>query len=361
MEKNAIKAKIVALLKKFFPKFLKFMCQELEKNDYDLQKTRANLKSDIHKLVLDEIQKFLGDSIPEWYFWANLEEFEDEEIFGSSDINVLDYPKNQNEKVYEYNQLEFKEKYGSCLCTYYAPIGMLADNGWVLLNGKVREEWAEVRTQMDDFIIDKWGYISKGVDLVYQIWKNLGYGLEKFRFTKSSEAFNHLLENGWRLNIGLQGNSAYSRDSQDDWIVQNEISGKKSWGHSTTIRKIGDTEYQIVVIDSYKGIKKYNIYSFEDFSAFIHSPYVFNNVRAILPSLGLLLSNPENMETKKLFEDVTQSTPFYEAIAFMKERGYMNWYSDWTFKPDEKISRWEFSAVMKRIVEDFEEKLQNQG
>jgi hypothetical protein len=38
-------------------------------------------------------------------------------------------------------------------------------------------------------------------------------------------------------------------------------------------------------------------------------------------------------------------------IKFLKEKGITTWYADWSFRPNQPITRWEMGVMMKRLFD----------
>jgi hypothetical protein len=54
---------------------------------------------------------------------------------------------------------------------------------------------------------------------------------------------------------------------------------------------------------------------------------------------------------ENIFTDVDTSHPFFEQIKFLKEKGITTWYADWSFRPNQPITRWEMGVMMKRLFD----------
>ncbi len=53
------------------------------------------------------------------------------------------------------------------------------------------------------------------------------------------------------------------------------------------------------------------------------------------------------------FSDIPETHPYQEAINYAKENNIVKGYDDWTFRPENKISREEFTKII--IGSNFEE------
>lgn len=49
------------------------------------------------------------------------------------------------------------------------------------------------------------------------------------------------------------------------------------------------------------------------------------------------------------FEDISKDSKYYEALKYLKENNLISGYKDWTFKPNNLVSRWEVAKMMVKI------------
>lgn len=125
----------------------------------------------------------------------------------------IEIPVCESKKTFEYNQLEFKDKYGTNLCTLYAPIGMLSD----LIGAEIaeREELCEIRTKLPDFNPVYGGELVKGDNCVRNWWNKRNPDRQIRQFALDRAELFEALEKGYRINIGYRGNKNYNQDVSD--------------------------------------------------------------------------------------------------------------------------------------------------
>ena len=63
-------------------------------------------------------------------------------------------------------------------------------------------------------------------------------------------------------------------------------------------------------------------------------------------ALDFTLPPPPVITLPNVFADVTASSPYYNALVYLKAQGIIGGYSDGTFKPDQKINRAEFTKIV---------------
>ena len=102
-------------------------------------------------------------------FYGALEK-EDPRDFRLGADTTFDIEKAPFQTTHEYNQLEFREKLGTNLCTCYAPIGMLSDLIGRELTDEERKTLAETRYGMPDFDPSVGGYLVEGNNCVRKWW-----------------------------------------------------------------------------------------------------------------------------------------------------------------------------------------------
>lgn len=191
--------------------------------------------------------------------------------------STIEIQKAPFSETHEYNQLEFSKEFGSNLCTLYAPIGMLSD-----LTGKdisERHNLCAIRSKMPDFDPSIGGYLVEWNNCVRKWWNeaNPTNQIRQFSVTIGDDNFMDALEKGYRINIGYRGNRKYNEDSNDG-VLDNYDIGITSYWHSTTCKLVNGN----VIVDNYKGVKKFNTYSIKDFNAFLKSGIVFNTAYLFL-------------------------------------------------------------------------------
>lgn len=239
----------------------------------------------------EELMALFDMEFPEGYTGAIMVEDPRDYKLGAT---TLDIPKALNTTTFEYNQLEYATKFGQNLCTLYAPIGMLSD----LIGKRIenREALCQLRTDMYDFNPSVGGYLSEGVNCVRNWWNKNNPNNQIRSFALNNSEIMEAMKKGHRVNIGYMGNATYNKDAADGVLDSMNI-GPTSYGHSTTVKIVGDE----VVVDSYAGVKKHNIYKVADFQAFLDSPltfatgymYMFNSA-AIDAQIALLKEKHKN-------------------------------------------------------------------
>lgn len=106
---------------------------------------------------------------------------------------------------------------------------------------------------------------------------NEGNQVRQFAISVTDPKFKEALEKGYRINIGYRGNAKYNADAADGTLDDYSI-GSTTYGHSTTV-KMRNGE---VIVDSYSGVKPFNVYSIRDFEAFLSSGIAFQTAYLFL-------------------------------------------------------------------------------
>ena len=191
----------------------------------------------------------------EWYNWALLEVSENDFILGGDfDINKL--PKIEKQ-IFEYNQLEFKQTYGYCLCTAYARIWVASDNLGTNINMKQRQDLVKLRYNAPDFDPKVWGRLSEGINITRNYLKTIWKDVISYRLSTKSQLFWDLLNKWYSLNIWINVSDDLLKDMQDNWIIEKATFWKTKYWHSIRIKDL--------IIDNYEWIFKYNKYKVKRF------------------------------------------------------------------------------------------------
>jgi hypothetical protein len=271
-----------------------------------------------------------------WYNWALLVTDERDFIAGWN-IDISDFPIIKSATPNEFNQQEFALAYWYCLCTNYAPIWMLADNTWLVLNTKQRQDTVELRAKMADFNPKTWGYLSEWVKNIQQYARTLWEKVSYVRVSTKTQDFWDLYNKGYRINIWITVWETFLSDAQDNGRLDQISFWPAKFGHSTTIRKMDKDN----IIDNYKDVLKYNIYSVKDLKALIDNWTIYEWAYVIFVDKEDLITNTKN----KIMEEIT--------LQGAKD-AFTNWF--WNGERPKEVALREEVASM---IEKMYEKLKN--
>lgn len=275
---------IKEFLIKFFKPIAKEIIRDLVKNDFNLEKTKLEFKDDLKEFVLDQLSEYLRFESEDWFFGAILNNdvvSSDYIAWAENWFDLSGISENPYKTVTEFDQKEFADL-GPSNCTLYAVEWMGADNAWVITTQKERKLRVKYR-QINYFFTPKWGYL-RDWNIAYREWinKNTDFEVSYFTFKKTDELFESLLNKGYRLNFWYRGTSNFRKDARDGVLddPKRAMSWKAIYGHSTTLKKIGD---DYVLVDSYKG-RSYNKIKISDLSAFKGSDFFFQTIHFVVSS-----------------------------------------------------------------------------
>ena len=174
------------------------------------------------------------------------------------------YYKNveDRDKIWLYNQLEFKE-YWKNLCTIYWPIttlSIMARRGFSKLE---RQELVKLRTAESDFDKSVGGYTVRGCDVARKWWnlRNPNNPIVTMVIENDSEQRQKLFGRDLPLVTSFRWNKAYNDDSKDG-IVEGTSFSPTSYWHCRTI-------YGLEVLDNYN--RKYAYPSIENYNKLVES------------------------------------------------------------------------------------------
>lgn len=258
--------------------------------------------------------------------WAILDYDERDFILGG-EISLPDILS----PTYEYNQLEWKDEYGYCLCTIYAPIWVVSDNTNITITGKQRKELVEQRYNLPDFDANVWWLLSEGINITRKYYKSIWYKVSSLRINTKEDLFN-LLDKWYRVNIWMIVKDDFIEDTQKDWILNSTPIWNPKYGHSTSIKKIWDN----FIIDNYKWTHTYNKILINDLQNLIDEWIIYEWAFVLF----LDKSNIINNKKKQLMEDIKLES----AKAFVSR-----WYTNWE-RPQDNITREEMWAIFERVL-----------
>lgn len=174
-------------------------------------------------------------------------------ILSSEEIKTLpDLPK-QDDIIFEYNQT------GTPHCTLYSALGALSDLFNREITQKQIDETVEESYKRWRIRWEGW-YVKDAVNLACDMWMKW-YPDEKVAYYRISNAdddtIQSLLNKGYSVCTGFQGNSEYQNDREDNGQVDKSKFGIKTYWHAVSLRKT--TKWDRTVKDNYKG-RKTNLY-----------------------------------------------------------------------------------------------------
>ena len=209
---------------------------------------------------------------------------------------------------------------------------MYADNINIDITENERKQLATRRVNLPDFDKNVWGYLSEWINDIRKFYKEKWLPISSIRINTWSEDFKKVLDKGYRINIWMVIKDDYIKDTQEDWILNNTPKGTTKYGHSTTIKKIGDN----YILDNYKGVLNYNKIKVNNLQDLID--------KWIIYEWAYLLFVDENEKILQIKKQIMSMIKLESAKKFVA-RGY----TDWT-KPELPITREEFWAIMERVL-----------
>ena len=242
-----------------------------------------------------------------WYNWTMLTERDEDLQIVGWEFNLEKIPDIKLSTI-EYNQNEFAKDYGYCLCSLYAPIWW-AEN-IKEINEKDRKDLSFARIRKTDFDINSGWYWHIWVDLIRNYLKLYDKEIIQYTFKKTDSLFYWFLDKWYRIIIWLSIKDEFFNDSQSDWILDSDWAWSTKYGHFATIKKVGEN---YCIVDNYKWVLKYNIYTIKQLDKLISNWVIFNSCYVFL-----------NWNTKKL----------------------TIW--NWT-RADDNITRNELNIILKRL------------
>lgn len=213
----------------------------------------------------------------------------------------------------------------------------------------VNEDFTENRLELLNLAKEQWlfqewywMYFNDWCDLVRKWWNNNNPDKKviTFRLQYWTEDFNTALENWYRLAWWYKRSQSYIEDWQD-WVVDWDSFNDTSWWHCVSIQKWTNW-YQVEEINSYKWVLKVNRYNIAHLDKLVdklwwNEFYIFITIN----------------QMTEIFKDVTSDMPWSEAVKFLKDNEIIKGYSDWTFAPNQPISRLEVAIMLQRFYEKF--------
>lgn len=208
-----------------------------------------------------------------------------------------------------------------------ATLDPLFDKGWEL-QGKFG-----TRTSNGDYVqtalksLVKNGLITK--DGVYKID---GYA----RIEKSE--INYWLAQGFAIVTSAPVTKTNFKKAKYEGIWTG-LDGDRTGGHA-------------FIIDGYKPFYKIASNSYGDtWGKFGDGTFLIENED--VEDLGTCYIVYDQKDLKYIFKDVTEESPFAEAIQSMKEKGIINGYGDGSFLPNQPITRGETAQVITNLIKYF--------
>jgi len=266
--------------------------------------------------------------------WYKFQPHDYELSWDDSEIVLI---KQNSEKKHFYNQWAQPRTRNACVL--YACVWAISDLTWYEFTLSELLEIVDI-AEKDYWWQEDWGmYLPRWVDCVRNWWnkKFPDNKLTSYRLFIWDEIYKKALDLWYTLACSYLISSWYFIDSQDNWVINTNTSKDwdLKWWHAI---RIIDPK---TIADNYKWKKKYNVYENDKIEKFTQE--------AMFRKPAYLFIKNSDME--KIFTDVDKTHPFYEHIKFLKEKWITVWYSDWSFRPNDNITRWEMAVMLKRLYE----------
>lgn len=277
----------------------------------------------------------------DWILWWNSE----------LSVKLELAPVINNWKYYWYNQAA--QPRTRMACTMYSAFGCVTDLTWYIFTLEQILEICDIAEKDYEWNEAEWGWLHKAIDCVRHYYnekvvKSPGDTLMSFKVEVWGEDYDNALEKWYSIQIWYRTKTSYYKDSQDNWNIDlDSFMDKNNWGHAVRVKKkwthlVG---FDTSIVDNYDWHKKYNEYTNEKIEK-LKKDWMFFD-------WGYLYLKVENMTA---FKDIPSGHPFAKAISWAKENWLIKGYSDWEFKADQPITRWELVAILNRFEKHLIEK-----
>jgi len=178
----------------------------------------------------------------------------------------------------QYNQTEVSAN----SCTLHGSLGAVSDlTGYRFTLEERKALWDQAK-MLGASDIDGW-YISKAVDLVRQYWnkQNPTNQLVSFRIDVGSPQWNAVIEKGYSIVVGYQGNGSYNADEKTGVLDETSF-GTSTYAHCIRMKDKDeliynediDNYYPIYTTNIYE-VPKNNIQALVNNNVYFKSAYVF--------------------------------------------------------------------------------------
>lgn len=249
-----------------------------------------------------------------------------------SDLSVkLKLAYNNNTIFTEFNQSS--EELLWYFCTILSWLTCLNYNIWTnywvedakIIAERMNKDWL--------FNYKKWWRLADAIDYIRNYHNEISEEkVISYRLAIWSE--EHKI--AWEKNLAIQywyfTSKEFLNDSQDDGIVQ-WVDFPKWYWHATTDLWIKTT------VNSYKWKLAKNIYEIKDMIKLVENEVIYPDWYLFIKAIYM----------ENIFKDVPDNIPFASSIKKAKDKWVVNWYSDWTFWPNNNLTRWEFMWILDRL------------
>ena len=277
------------------------------------------------------MQEEILDSPSCWY------EFQPHDYELSWDSWEIVLVAQRGEKSHYYNQRLQPRTRNACVL--YSVAWTISDLTWYKFSLEELLEIVNIAEKEYWWREDFWMSLPRWVDCVRNWWnkKFPDNKLTSYRIYIGDEIYNKALSLWYTLSCSYLTSSWYNKDAEDNWIVDTPTSKDWTlwWWHAVRIIENGK------IADNYDWRKKFNIYKNDKIETFTKE-WMFRT-----PAYLII----KNKDMENIFTDVDTSHPFFEQIKFLKEKGITTWYADWSFRPNQPITRWEMGVMMKRLFD----------
>lgn len=304
-------------------------------NKYDIPSKNVIRHKDITDRKVDIDDSFWNNEFSTFKEYQDSFDVDNTEIEGydERDYKFTSLPKVDKHKPYlELNQAS--DKFTRSSCVLYSTAWALSDLTWYKFT---QEDMVEITELAHSMWLKKegwWMFLWNWPKVLKKWWKDRFHEDLIYYRLDIKKDLDYVLDKWYTVISSYKTTEWYLLDILDNWQIDT-IDGFKYrwWWHAIRIVE------KWKIVDSYKP-RPYNIYTNEHILDFVEK-WKWRDYWFIILPKKLIMQD---------FIDVDKNHPFYKEIMELKSEWITNWYEDWTFRPDEPVSRWEMAVFINRLL-----------
>lgn len=328
---------------------VRVLAEKAKDNKEYLADKLATYNEERLKLATERLNNIVSSKIRDTPWYAGTIDDSDEMWGGTSVLTYTgqELPKIKY-KIYEYDQLEHRDQFGSTQCFYYGNLWEASDNLDIQFTKEERYAGSVSTTKSKWYDINYGGYFSEWRRITdYQLTQK-GLEFQTYRFATYSKWLRHVLDAWYSVTLWIRISQDMLKWLRLDWYLSNdEITWENSYNHLIRIKR-NEAGTIDMWIDNYKNTQRFNVFQIEDIELLAQAGKFMNSSYFVAP-VGKSIPKIEEAPTEpKITPPAAKADISKNRYAQILQDKIDNWYEPLfnNIYEEWEVNSWEVKALI---------------